>query len=561
MTSTSRPKVFPLASGLLLILVLLLSACGPTGTPTSKTSSGKPVKGGTWIDDLYEEPNSLIPYASSETFSDIVDSTLYTPLFLGDTSGNLQPALATEVPTAANGGISSDLKTWTFHLKSGIKWSDGQPITADDVDFSWRLWTNPKFAAYSTAGINLITSTTVSSDKLSITFHLKQGYADFAAAWADGLQAPMPAHHFQNMAADAIAKSADNLNPSVVSGPFMMGESKPGDHYTVVRNPNYYQAAQGLPYLDKIVFRIVSNQNTILKDFQAGSIDSSWFLDVTKTNTYKGLSNYTSITSQVASNWEHIVLNFKNPILGSDAKVRQAMAQAIDYNAMIKTARFGQAKPLCIPQGSAFNPGYQADAACPQFNITQANSILDQDGWAKGSDGYRTKNGQKLSFTYSSTANNPWRAADEDIIQANFKSIGIQLNIQNYPASTFFGPFLNQGKGDLMEFESSPTYSATQSETVACNQMPPNGENYSFYCNKQLDQLLAQIEQTADPAQRQQLFNQAHQILLTDFPFIVLYSPSDLAVVKKVAHNYQPGPMGASETVGVQNWWCDNRQC
>lgn len=560
MHKSSKARILFSTLSLFSLLLLLLSACGPQGTPTSQ-SNGKPVQGGTWIDDLYEEPNSLIPYASSETFAAMVETALYAPLFLGDAQGHLTPGIATEVPTVQNQGVTPDLKTWTIHLRPNLVWSDGQPLNADDVDFSWRLWTNPKYAAFSTVGINLIQSTDVSADKLTITFHLKQGFSDFAAVWADGGEAPVPKHHFASMDPGAITKSPDNLNPSVTSGPFMMSESKPGDHYTLVRNPKYYLASQGLPYLNKVVYRIVTDQDTILKDFQSNSVDSSWFLDVTKTATYKGLSNYTTVTSPVASNWEHISVNFKNPILGKDAKVRQAIAMAIDYESLIKTARQGIAKPLCTPQGSAFNPGYQADAPCPKFDTTAANSLLDQDGWVKGSDGYRSKGGQQLAFTYSTTAKNPWRAADEAIIQAGLKSIGIKLNIQNYPASTFFGPFLNGGKHDLAEFESTPTYNAVQSETVACNQMPPNGENYNFYCNPQVDKLLNQLEQTGDPTQRQQLFNEVHQIYLTDYPFIVLYSPSDLAVVKKSAHNYLPGPEGASESVGIQTWWCDNGQC
>src|SRR5205823_4447200 len=142
-------------------------------------------------------------------------------------------------------------------------------------------------------GFNLITSADVSSDNLSITFHLKQPFEPFLSVWVDGLFAPIPAHHFQGVTAEQILTTPDNLNPSVTSGPFKMSESKPGDHYTVVRNPNYYRASEGLPYLDSIVFRIVSDQNTILKDLQAGTIDSSWFLDVTKTIAYKRLSNYT----------------------------------------------------------------------------------------------------------------------------------------------------------------------------------------------------------------------------------------------------------------------------
>ena len=556
MLQRNKPTFLMVSFSILSLLILLLSGCGPQGTQT-KSSSGKPVKGGTWIDDLFQEPNSLIPYASTN----LVNTTIYAPLFYGDAHGNITPGLATPVPTVQNGGASSDLKTWKITLRPNLKWSDGQPLNADDVDFSWRLWTNPKFPAYSLSGIDLIQSTDISSDKLSITFHLKRAYASFASVWVDGGQAPLPKHHFQNVAPDAITKTSDGLFPQVTSGPFKMTESKPGDHYTVARNPNYYLASQGLPYLDQIVFRVVPNQDTILKDFQAGSVNSSWFLDVTKASTYKSLTNYTSVTNLADTNYERISVNFKNPILGKDQKVRQAIAEAIDYNTLIQTARRGLAKPLCTPHGSGFNPGYQADAPCPKFDLNAANSLLDQDGWTKGTDGYRSKNGQQLAFTYSTTSKNSWRATDEDIIQSDLQKVGIKINIQNYPSSTFFGSFLPQGKHDLAELESQPNYDPNESNEMQCNQFPPRGLNYNYYCNPKVDQLLDQEQQTGDPAQRQQIFDQLHQIYLTEFPTIVLYSASDLAVVKKNGHNYQPGPEGARETVGVQNWWCDGGTC
>src|SRR5581483_7469488 len=117
---------------------------------------------------------------------------------------------------------------------------------------------------------------------------------------------PIPAHVFSSIAPDKVLNSSQNLFPSVSSGPFKVSESKPGASYTVSRNPNYFQADKGLPYLDKIVFRIVTDQNTILKDLQAGTIDSSWFLDVTKTTAYKALSNYQLTSNPHASNFEAI---------------------------------------------------------------------------------------------------------------------------------------------------------------------------------------------------------------------------------------------------------------
>jgi peptide/nickel transport system substrate-binding protein len=461
----------------LTMLLLVLSACGATGTPsgTSSTNSGTPVKGGTWVDDIPNEPDSLIPNGGSQTFDDLVDQSLYLPLFVGDYNGKITPGAATEVPTVANGDISADFKTYTFKMRPGLVWSDGQPYNAEDVDFTIKLWNNPKFGAANTLGYNLVTSTSVSSDKLSITIHLKQAFSPFVAAFTDGLNAILPMHHFASMDPASILKSSDNLDPTVTSGPFKMSESKPGDHYTVVRNPDYYLASQGLPYLDKIVFNPVSSEDTIFNNLQAGAITSSWFLDVSKTNSYKGLTNYKLAVNPNSSNYEVTIFNFKNPILGKDLNVRKAIAMAIDHNALIKTARLGEATPLCTDHGKSLVPGYQADAPCPTFDPAAANSLLDSDGWVKGSDGYRTKNGQKLEFHYATTTGKPWRATDELIIQSDLKAIGIKMDIQNYPASTFFGTFMPNGKHDMAEFENSYTYDSDDASLLACSQQGTNG--------------------------------------------------------------------------------------
>ena len=246
----SRIKVGMLIG--LAFIVIIVSAglfwhFSTTGTSTGTTThfgttTTNAVKGGTWIDDLFQEPDSLIPNGSSETFAAMMDYALWAPLVYGTPQGRLMPGLLTDVPTAANGGISADLKTWTLHFKSGLKWSDGRPLDARDMDFTWKLWNNPAFKTYNLVNNLDIASADVSSDNLTLTFHLKSPLVSFMANWADGFYGPMPAHHFASIDPGSILKSADNLNPSVVSGPFMMSESKSGDHYTMVRNPNYYQA-------------------------------------------------------------------------------------------------------------------------------------------------------------------------------------------------------------------------------------------------------------------------------------------------------------------------------
>jgi len=552
--------------------VSLLAHYGVLGTH-SGANTPTVVRGGTWTDDFFLDPDSLLPNGSGEPFVPIIDDALYLPLFYGDAQGMIHPGAVTEVPKVQNGGISADATTWTFHLRSHLVWSDGQPYDARDVDYTWQLWRNPKFGAASTLGLNLITSADVSADHLSITFHLKQPFAPFLAAlWVDGLMAPLPAHHFRALAPEAIKKSPENLNPTVTSGPFLMSESKPGDHYTLVRNPHYYRASAGLPYLDKVVFRIadIVEQDAILQDLQAGTITSAWFLDPSKVQEYQRLTHYTLVTPPATGNFEGMYFNFHNVVLASHPEVRQAMAIAIDHQALIQMARHGFATRLCTDHGSFYHPGYEATASCPEFNPTAANKLLDDNGWVKSLNGVRTRGSQRLEFEFSTTANNAWRSDTEAILQRNFQAVGIKLDIQNYPARTFFGSFLPEGKAspptgavagryDLAEFESNFSYDPDDSSLLSCDQIPPKGFNIDFYCNPALDALYKQELGTTDQGLRQKLFGQIHEIYLTDFPFITLYGAPDLSIARKGTHNYLPGPFGDAYNIG--EWWCDGGKC
>jgi peptide/nickel transport system substrate-binding protein len=241
------------------------------------------------------------------------------------------------------------------------------------------------------------------------------------------------------------------------------------------------------------------------------------------------------------------------------------MSMAINQDDLIAHARFGQATPLCTDHGSGYHPGYDPTATCPKYDIAGANALLDSDGWVKGSDGVRAKGGQRLEFRYSTTAKNPWRAADERILLAAFQSIGIKIDIQNYPADTFFGTILPQSKYDLAEFENSFNlgYDPDDSSEFACSQIPTAaksfaGGNTSFYCNHALDPLYTTEQGTTDANIRQMAFHQIHQIYLQDVVFVTLYGAIDLSVYKKTGHNYVPA---ATETVNVWTWWCDNGKC
>lgn len=542
-----------LSMSLGLLLGMVLAACGPTPTTTT---SNTPKKGGTLTDGLFEEPDSLLPNASIETYADLVDATIWAPLVYGDNKGVLQAGLLTEVPSLANGGISQDGKTYTLKLRSGLKWSDGQALTADDVVFTLQLWHNKDYGAKTnTTGLDHIDYTTLTAvDATTVKFSTTDVFAPMLTTQLeDPLLAPMPKHVFSTKDPVSILKSDENFQPSVVSGPFKIKERVKADHITVVRNDNYFQAGQGLPYLDSIVFKIVPDASTVLTALQGGQLDTSYFLDITKLDSYKALKNYTVVN--VPGSYEELVFNLHNPIL-NDLQVRKAITMAIDIDSIIKVAVKGQAERTCDEAIGTF--AHNASATCYPFDAAGAKKLLDDDGWTVGSDGIRVKNGQRLALRWGTTQNNGRRQQGQTIGQSNLKDIGIDITIKNYPADTWFGSTLPSGDFDIGEYASGGSLDPDNPTAWLCNQQPsvnPNGFNVGYYCNPALDQAIAAEEGTPDQAARLAAFKNIQQIILTDLPAMYLYNFGTLSISRNNVHNYAPSPGGPSETWNVWQWW------
>ncbi|MBF6590319.1 MAG: ABC transporter substrate-binding protein, partial [Ktedonobacterales bacterium] len=304
-----RFRFWSIVVGALFFVPVLLAACGPS---TTGGSNNGPKQGGTITDGLYEEPDSLLPFLTNETYAVMVDQALWAPLWYGDPSGQLHAGIAKEVPSASNGDVSADLKTWTIKVQSGLKWSDGSPLTADDVAFSLKTYTDPAFG--NTFGLPTTdpkdpigVASVTEPDSSTVVLTLRNPDVAILSLLADGASSVIPKSVFGSLGAANVAKSPQAFKPTVTSGPFMMSERVQGDHITLVRNPNYYQA--GKPYLDKLIFKIIANQDTILTALQSGTIDTSWFLDVTKFNAYKAISGYTTTTDANPAGYEVLVFN------------------------------------------------------------------------------------------------------------------------------------------------------------------------------------------------------------------------------------------------------------
>jgi peptide/nickel transport system substrate-binding protein len=351
-----------------------------------------------------------------------------------------------------------------------------------------------------------------------------------------------------------------------------MADSQPGDHYTLVRNPRYYGAVHGLPYLDQLVFH-VGTSASILTSFRANTVDSTQLgTNLIDLKEYQRLDSYQLVESPTTAGFEALFFNFHNEVLANHLEVREAIARAIDYQALIDGPLDGMATPQCTDHPSALHPGYQANAYCPALGVDAANKSLDDAGWVRGADGVRSKSGERLEFEYSTaTQADSWRDGVQTLVRRDLAKIGIKLDIENYPGNQFFNSLLAAGQAsprtgalagrfDIAEFSWVYGYDADDSGLFDCAKIPPYGDNFGSYCNHALDALFAQEQETSDPGLRQNLYDQMHQIYVTDFPFITLFSPESITVVSKRGHNDEPSPI-LGETTNVWDWWCDQGRC
>src|SRR6266849_1658268 len=247
---------------LLLLLTMAVSACG--GSSSGGTSTNTPVKGGTVIDSISQNPSSLLPQRSNQTYALLVQQTIRAPLFYSTDQATIAAGIASEVPTTANGDISADGKTYTFKLLPGLKWSDGQALNADDIVYTINLFKDPKYGTKDSFPGSEIDSVTA-TDPLTVVVKLNTVDAAFLAlGFVDTLSfSPLPKHVYatQYATADALVKSNESFLPTVTNGPFTVTDRVQGDHITVKRNTNYYLGPKK-PYLDSIVFKNLKDATT-----------------------------------------------------------------------------------------------------------------------------------------------------------------------------------------------------------------------------------------------------------------------------------------------------------
>ncbi len=432
---------------------------------------------------------------------------------------------------------SPDHTTWTYKIRSGLKWSDGQPMTAKDAAYTFNRilkgeYEKTNYGSY----VENITSAEAPDDttlvlKVSKPTPIMTKLAVYI----------LPQHIWEKIDEKAVQSYKNEgtpTEPTVGSGPYVMIERKVGQFIRMQANPNFYR---GKPAVDEVVFKIYSNADALGQALKKGEVD---FADSIEANVFKTLQNQPGITAvnAVYSGFDELAFNTGaalddgtpigdgNPLL-KDKALRQALGWAIDRQALVDKVLGGGGSP-----GSTIIPPiYSALHLTPANEVTydpeKAKSLLDAAGYKVGSDGIRQDaSGKRLSFRLFARSDSDTSQKSVQFIKSYLAAVGVETNVK-VVSSDALTEIIGQGNFDMFEWgwvvEPDPNY---QLSTFTCaNRSYKDGGQIlanlsdSFYCNPAYDELYTKQGGQTDEAQRWETVKQMQQMLYDDAPYIITY--------------------------------------
>ena len=508
--------------------LFLFVACGDTDTETTGEEKVLTI--------LYWQAPSLPgPYLSGGLKDRDAGAVTLEPLAKYDPDGNIVPALAAEIPTLDNGGLSADLMSITWKLKEGLKWSDGSDMAAQDVVFSWSYCVDEDTGCTSKSSFDGVASVrAIDNLTVEIAFDAPTPYP-YQAFVGTGTPIISRTQFADCVGAAATGCEAQNKAP-LGTGPYRITGFKANEEAVYERNPFYRGET---PYFDRIVIKgggeAISAARAVL---ELGEADYAWNLQI-EPDTLAGMEAGGRGTVAVAftSLVERIVVNQTNPdpALGDNRSefmdgqnphpfltfkpIRQAMSMAIDRS-LISDQLYGfAAEPTCNLIAGPPNYASAANDGCLAQDIEGANRLLDDNGVLDADgDGIREYDGVPLRVAYQ-TSTNAIRQDTQELILDWWRQIGIETEVVHHDASVFFGgdPVADKEASyrrffaDLQMYAGSSGIDPQQDLAAAlCKHIQTQDNNWSFSnnarsCDPEYDKLFAQLEQTRIGPEREAL--------------------------------------------------------
>jgi len=574
--------------------VILASACaqpGTTGTSSAPSPSAagsaaafKRGDGGELKILYWQAPTILNPHQATGTKDSDSSRLAVEPLASwGPDAKPIANALAKEIPTVANGGVSADFTTVTWKLKDGLKWSDGSAVTADDVAFTFSLIKDPASAATTednTEGVKSV----VAKDATTVVLTYDAPNPNFYQWGVGTCCGILQKKQFADFTGAKLKDAPGNLKP-IGTGPYQVDTFKPGDVVTYTINPNFRDPNK--PFFKTVNFKGGGDaESSARAAFQTGDVDYAWNLQVTAGVLKPMIDSSTKgkMLTVYGSSVERILINFSDPNAPGDQRgepttkhpffngadgltVRKALALATDRKTVAQQF-YGNGlsgKPGCnIITGIPEFESTATQSFCDSFDVTAAAKMLDDAGWKLGADGVRAKGGVKLNILYQTTVN-AVRQNTQALMKTNWEKAGFKVELKSVPAGTFFTNTSPDGANhfwsDIEMFTNNsdpdPTSYLNGWTTKQIAQKSNNWQtgNYNRYSNAEFDGIIDQLRKETDPAKRATLVKKANDILILDVVIIPIVTRTQVtsgisSTLKGVV------PTGwDSEMYAIQDWY------
>jgi peptide/nickel transport system substrate-binding protein len=542
--------------------------------PGAYRAQAAPRRGGTIVIGTSQLPTTLSPYFGSQAAATPIAEAMYDGLLATGPDLQWYGDMAAGVPTPENGGVKvvgagMDV---TYQLRQGLAWSDGQPITPDDVIFTYQAIAGPGRAAGLNQGGYDLVSGVERSGAGGVVVHFRSLYPAYRSLFP----ALLPQHRLQGVASDRLAADPYWSRPDVVSGPFVLAEVAP-DHITLRRNPHYADGRLEMSFLghaayaDRVVFRGLPTRQAVLAALKAGEVQADIDLTERELSTVARLADV-RVSLAPALAYEQVSLNQTqvNPGTGrtppwvGDPAVAEALDLALD-RPTLERRLLGRPPLTATPVSPLVAWAYDGALAAPAYDLERARRLLDQDGWTPGADGVRVKAGRRLSFFLSTTANQPLRGTEEDVVAAGWRRLGADVRVQDFSGTQLFGGYDQGGVLSHGDYEAAlwswitPEDPDSEFDILHSSAVPasatPSAENYSRCHDPALDQALASGRGTLDVGQRgaaYRAFQQAYVHARCELP---LYRRLDIGATSPNLHNFALNPGPAGNTWNLADWW------
>ena len=504
------------------VLVFIASACGsPDQPPTAPAADGPPGPGGTVVVGLLSDIQSWNPYLSEDSATDNLLALVYPSLAVEQPDYHLHPP--TFAPALAESwSWSEDHLELTLELDPDARWSDGVPITSRDVVFSWKAQISPELDWLFASAKNDISSVEALDDhRVRVTYNRFYPYQFMDLN--DG--AIVPAHAWETIPFDEWT-STDWSQHVVAGGPFKLGKHTRQQEIVLERNPGYFRS--GLPYLDRLVFRVVPSDQGLITQLLAGELDFVRSIPPSDVPRVRSHSDLELVAFEDRA-YTHICWNTSRPDL-ADPRVRTALTMAIDREALVDVVYGGFARIGVGPVLSSFW-AFNRELEPTPFDPVTATALLAEAGWTDGDgDGLVDRDGEPLTIELLAPAENQLRQDIAILVQEDLKRIGVRVE----PRFVEWGTLIAVMRDGAFDGVVNKWEEPTRVDLEEIWTSPVEGEfslNSGRYSNPEVDRLLAGFAELDAFADQKPVVDRIQELIVADQPYTFLVENVRLAAI------------------------------